>query len=325
MKEIRWGIVAPGHIAHKFAAAMTVVEGSRIESVASRDIRRARDFAGRFSIPRVSPSYADLNADPNIDALYVALPNSLHMDASIPALERGKAVLCEKPLACSAAEGRRMVSAARSGGGFLMEALWTRFLPAFSQAQKVVLAGEIGELRRIEADYSFDIPESADHRLNRQDLGGGTLLDTGVYVLHAAAAFAGMSPDQIQALGRFSESTVDDEVLIQLSYPSMLLAQLSCAIRTEGRRDLRVIGDRGVLEIPAPFIAAQMAVIRSETGERRINEPFDKNGFEYQIREANRCIRRGLTESPRLPLDQSLGVLELIDDVRVQLGGRNAK
>jgi predicted dehydrogenase len=315
VKDIRWGILAPGHIAYKFAAAMSAVGNSRVESVASRDPERARAFAAKFSVPRISEDYEALAADPDIDAVYIASPNACHRDHAVLCLEAGKAVLCEKPLAVTADEAETMAASARSRGVFLMEGLWTRTLPAVLSAARAVRQGEIGSLLRLEADYSFDFPVPGGHRLIEPSLGGGALLDAGVYLLHLARLFAGVPPKEVHAVSSSAPTGVDLQTLIHLEYDSGLLAQLSCGIRVDGRRDLRLIGDRGVLEIAAPLIAAETALIRNDRGERRIDEPHRKNGFEYEIEEANRCIRRGLGESPLVPLDESLEVLRLLTGI----------
>ena len=270
---IRWGIIAPGIIAEQFAAAMTVVKNAKILAVASRSEKRAQKFARKFSIDRIHKSYNDLLADPDIDAVYVASPHTFHAEQTQLCLKHKKAVLCEKPLAVNAGQVRELIKTAKANNVFFMEALWTRFLPAIREAGSHL--SSIGELRRIEADFSFSQPFSEGHRCINPELAGGSLLDLGVYVLNFARIFSGDWPEDSVSMAQIGETGVDLQAALTLKYKSGLIAQLNCGFNFSGTCRAKVYGSTGVIEFPRSFHSAQRAVIRNNLGERVITKsPF---------------------------------------------------
>ena len=317
-KHIRWGIIAPGSIAAQFAAAMTVVKDGEITAIASRSEKRAREFAKKFSIARIHKNYSALAADPDIDAIYVASPHTFHAAQTELCLKHKKAVLCEKPLAVNALQVQQLIETAKVNNVFFMEALWTRFLPAIREAQSHL--SEIGELRRIQADFSFRKSLPVEHRCLNPDLAGGSLLDLGVYVLTFARIFSGDWPEECVSLSQIDETGIDLQAVITLKYKTGLIAQLSCGLTVSGSCTAIVHGSTADLEFPKGFHAAQQAVIRSDRGERVIRQPFNKNGFEYQIEEVHSCLREGKKQSAIMPWDESLKIIEQMDALRAQWG-----
>jgi predicted dehydrogenase len=310
MQTFRWGILAPGAIAGKFAEAVTALPDAVVTAVGSRDLGRAEAFAARHAIPRVYGSYAELVADPDIDAIYVASPHSHHRDHVLLALAAGKPVLCEKPLGASVAHASDMIAAARRANRFLMEALWTRFLPALVTARGWIAAGQIGPLRRLEADFSFRCEWDPASRLLNPALAGGGLLDVGVYVLSLAQWAFGSLPDPAASSAAIGETGVDEQAAMIFQWPDGAQAVLTCGIRTAGTAHARLVGADGSIEIPS-FFNAEEVILHAGGKEERVRTPHLKNGFEYEIAEAMACIRGGLLESPVLPWSDTLRLADV--------------
>ncbi|MGI9256007.1 MAG: Gfo/Idh/MocA family protein [Salinispira sp.] len=315
---VRWGIVAPGHIAEQFASAMTVVKDSELLALASRSKKRAREFSRKFSIPRIHETYEDLAEDPDIDAVYVASPHPFHAEQTILCLRNNTAVLCEKPLAVNAGQARMIIDSARKHNTFFMEAMWTRFLPIMKAVRSH--GDEIGEIQRVQADFSYSVDFSDEHRCMNPELAGGSLLDVGVYVLNFARMFTKDWPEESFSAVHMSRTGVDLQAVMIQRYRSGALAQLSCGIQVPGPCTASIYGSRGTIEFPRGFHAAQSAVIRNDMGERVIKKPFLKNGFEYEIEEVNACIRKGQLESAGMPWSESLRIVEHMDALRAQWG-----
>jgi predicted dehydrogenase len=311
MQTFRWGILAPGHIAEKFAEAVAVIPDAAVTAVGSRDRGRAETFAARHAIPRAYGSYAELVADPDLDAIYVASPHSHHRDGVLLALAAGKPVLCEKPLGATLAHASAMIDAARRSNLFLMEALWTRFLPALATARGWIDAGRIGTLRRLEADFSFRCGWNPESRLLNPALAGGGLLDVGIYVLALAQWAFGSLPDPAASSAAIGETGVDEQAAMIFQWPDGAQAVLTCGVRTSGTAHARLAGTDGSIDIPS-FFDAQEVILHADGKEERIRTPHLKNGFEYEILEAMACIRGGRLESPVLPWRESLRLAEVL-------------
>lgn len=321
MDVIRWGIAGPGRIARKFATDMKAVSEVRVVSVASRSAERGQAFADEVGAERVYDSYQGLAADPEIDAVYVATPHSHHPEPVLACLTAGKAVLCEKPLAATAAAATAMVDRARTRGVFLMEAMWTRFLPVMATVRGWIDGGRIGSVRIIEADFGFRSGWNPESRLLDPALAGGALLDVGIYVLAFARWVAAMPAEETRALGHLGETGVDEQTAIVQRFPGGVLANLCCAVRTGTRHLACIHGTDGRIEIPHFWQADQATLVVGEARET-VSLPLEAGGFEYEIREVGRCLRAGSIESPGMPLAESLELARTMDRVREQLGLR---
>ena len=320
--KFRWGILAPGTIAHKFAAGVKALPDAELVAVGSRTIEKAREFAAKYQIPRAYGSYQELAADAEVDAIYVATPNHLHADAAILCLEHGRAVLCEKPLAGNLEQAEAMVGCARSQRVFLMEAMWTRFLPIMGVVSTWLEQGRIGELRRLECDFSFRCNGNPSARLLNPELGGGGLLDVGIYALAFTSWVFGGLPPRYASLAEIGKTGVDEQAGILLLYPGGEMAVLSCGVRTQGTISVRIAGTEGSIEIPIPFYKAQEAVLKTPQTEIRERRPFLASGYEYEAMEVARCVRGGLLESPAVPLDESLMLTSFMTRLRAEWGVR---
>ena len=324
MSATTWGIIGPGKIANKFAVALTLVDGARLGAVASRDTQKAKDFAAKHGAAKTYDSYAALAADPDIQAIYVATPHGFHAEHSILCLKHGKAVLCEKPLALNAAEVSAMIAAATKHQAFLMEAMWTRFLPLMREIMKRIAAGRIGHIRYIRADFGFPAPFDPAGRLYNMRLGGGSLLDIGIYPLYLCMQLLG-EPQQITAAGRLSPTGSDETCHAILTYDDGASAVISSTLTCHTSLTAEIAGTEGSIRIPTPWYKNdRFEWNRSGEESQTVKLEPMVNGFEYQIAETMRCIELGLIESPHLPHSFSLAMSRTMDTIRHQLGVRYA-
>ncbi len=318
---VRWGVAGPGDIAHRFAADLALVDTARLVAVASRSQRRAEAFADRFDVEHRHKGYESLAADPTVDVVYVATPASRHEHDVLLFLEAGKHVLCEKPFALNAAQAERMVAAARERGLFLMDAMWTRFLPSYRHLVELVGDGAIGEVLLVEADFGFVMPFDPASRLYDPAQGGGALLDLGVYPLQLASLLLG-TPDRVAAVGTLAATGVDDHVAATLGHPGGGLAVAKAALRVPMACTARIAGSAGLIEIPAMMHCPTALNLATASTIQTIDLGWDGDGIRFQVEEVHRCLAAGLTESPAMPLAETVAILATMDSVRAQLGVR---
>lgn len=311
----RWAVIGPGSIAHRFAEALPAVPGAVLHAVASRDLGRAKEFAVRYGAPSAVDSYEAIASDPLVDAVYIATPHPMHCDPAILCLEHHKPVLVEKPMSVNAAFERRMVEASRRNRTFLMEAMWSRFLPATRHVRSLLASGRIGEPRLLTADFSYSDDPAASKRNFQPELAGGGLLDVGIYVMALASMVFGPRPVASSSFARIGETGVDEHAAMQLHYAGGGIASLTCGVRALGSGEARLAGTEGRIELK-PFWRAESVKLVTRTGEETTEFPFDGNGFEYEIREVMDCVRQGRLESLDYPLDESIAIMETMDGFR---------
>jgi predicted dehydrogenase len=318
---IRWGIIGPGNIAHRFAEGIGAVPNAELTAIASRTPERAQAFAEKWGVPTRYATYEDLVSDPEIDAVYVSTPHPFHAPCSLLAIEAGKPVLCEKPFTVNAAEARKVVEAARARGVFVMEAMWTRFFPVMARIREAIGEGEIGEVRLVHADFGFRAGVNPEGRLFSPALAGGGLLDVGVYPISLASMLLG-KPDRVAGLATLGETGVDESAAIALGYPTGALASLTTGVRVNTPHTAFICGTDGSVSIPSPWWVPERATVRRSASSTDFEEPRAASGFEYEIAEAGRCIREGLQESPILPLSETIAIMETMDSLRALWGVR---
>jgi predicted dehydrogenase len=322
-ETFRWGVAGPGGIATRFAEAMRFVGDGEIAAVASRSIERADAFADRFAVPTRYGDYESLAGDPDVDVVYVATPHSRHEADTISFVEAGKHVLCEKPFALNARQARRMVDAARARGVFLMEAMWSRFLPAYRALAEVLEEGRIGEPLLVEADFGFRMPVMPEHRLFDRQLGGGALLDLGIYPVQLCSLVLG-PPDRVAADGVVGETGVDEQVAAVLHHAGGALGVVKAAVRVSMACAARISGSDGWIDLP-PFMHCPDSItvtggLGGPGGADRIDGAYEGDGLRFQIAEVHRCLAEGLTESEVMPLDETVTIARTLDAVRARLG-----
>lgn len=294
---------------------------AELVAVGSRSAEAAGRFAERYGIGRAYGSWRDLADDPDIDIVYVATPHSAHHAATAVCLDAGKAALVEKAFTLNVAQAEDLVARARRAGVLLMEAMWTRTLPAVRGMLARIEAGAIGTPTVVTADFGLSSDFGPTHRLRAPELGGGALLDLGVYPVSFAHFVLG-APDTIRAAGRLTPEGVDETAGILLGYPSGAVATLSCSIVADTPRTASVTGTEGRVELARGFFAPHgFRLYRGDTVEEVVAEPTGR-GYVHEAAEAMRCLRAGETESPLVPLTDTLSVLRTLDAVRAQLGVR---
>jgi len=318
---VRWGVAGPGGIAASFAEGMRMVDGGTIVAVASRATDRARAFADRFDVARAYGNYEDLAADDDVDAVYIATPHSRHATDSLLYIRAGKHVLCEKPFTLNAAQAREVVAAAREQDRFVMEAMWTRFLPSYRVLSDVLEEGRIGDPLLVEADFGFRSPIDPTNRHFDLEQGGGALLDLGIYPVQLCFLVLG-PPDAVVAEGHVGETGVDEQVAAVMRHDRGTLGVVKAAIRTPMACTARIGGTDGTIDLPAFMHCPDHITVRDPSGEERIDAPWEGQGLRFQVDEVHRCLDAGLLESPRMPLDESVAIAETLDAIRAQIGVR---
>jgi predicted dehydrogenase len=321
MTPFRWGILSTGRIAGVFATGLASLPDAELVAVGSRSTASAAAFAERFHVPRAYASYDELVADPDIDAIYIATPHSSHAEDALRAIAAGKAVLCEKPFTINATEAATVVAAARARGVFVMEAMWTRFLPVFVAIREQIAAGRIGEVRLLSADFGFRTAVNPASRLFDPALGGGALLDVGVYCVSLASMLFG-PPTGIQSLANLGSTGVDEQAAILLGHASGAMALLATATRTDTPHEATILGTAGMIRVAAPWWAARAYRITVDGVTEDCALPPLGNGYAHEAAEVARCVRAGLTESPIMPLDETIAIMRTLDALRAQWGLR---
>lgn len=318
---IGWAIVGTGRIAARFAGSLARSKDARLAAVVSRDAGRATAFAAAQGAPEahccIDP--AEAATPPGVQAAYIATPHSEHHVAALAALHAGKAVLCEKPMTLNARDTGALVTVARARGVFLMEAMWTRCLPAVRQVQAWVREGRIGEPRLVSAGFGFG-GTGHPHRLTDPTLGGGALLDVGVYPIAYAMMVYGAEPATITGCARLGPTGVDEVASISLAFPGGGLAALNCAYVAETDKTLRIHGTRGSISSDL-FWRATSARLEptAEPVDTFYEEPL-VDGFDHQLAEVHRCLRAGLLQSPLMTWEDSLALARTTDTLRRQWG-----
>lgn len=316
MTLYHWGILGLGRIAHKFASDLSLLPNAVLYAAGSRDMARAASFAQQHRIPHYFDCYEAFAACEGLDIAYIATPHSGHIDAALLCLERGIPVLCEKPLALNRQEAQRMADAARANQTFLMEAIWTRFMPVTLQLMAWLEQGLIGEVKAVKADFGFHSPYDPASRLFNPDLGGGALLDIGIYPVFLALLVLGV-PDKIQAATSFGPSGVDEDTGIIFSYDSGAMAHLHANIRYQTPVEAVIYGELGQIYLHSRWHHAPRISLKLNQGQ--ITEQsfeYPGSGYQFEATEVMRCLDKGLTESPLLPMSFSLTLMDLLDQVR---------
>lgn len=315
----RWGILATGGIAARFAADLRHVPDAELVAVGSRSMDAARSFADRFGVPRAHGSWAALAADDQVDVVYVATPHAAHDVAALACIEAGRAVLVEKPLTLDRASAAALVDAADAAGVFLMEAMWTRCNPVIRRLVDLVRDGAIGEPVAVQADFGIVGPFPPEHRLRAAALGGGAILDLGIYPVTMAHLVLG-APDRIRAWGHLGPEGTDESTGMVFGYASGAVATLTCTIMGETPVNATITGTAGRIEVPGFFSTDRFTLVRPGAEPELFAAPHDGDGYQFEAIEVQRCLAEGRRESPLVPHATTLEVMSILDEVRAQVG-----
>ena len=331
MSEFGWALVGPGKIANRFAEAVGHLPETRLVAVHGRDATRAEAFAQAWSSDgSVAAVFKDLDAmlaSDSVDGVYIATPHAFHGPVVRRCLEAGKPVLCEKPLVVNARLANELVALSRQRGVFLMEALWTRFLPVYATVKDWLSSQAIGEIRGLQSSFCFNVPFNPATRHFDPAQAGGALLDIGIYNLTmtqwALQAAFGACPElkSIAATGIVGPTGVDHRIAASLEFSGGLVSQFQCGFDGQADNTLRIFGERGVITVAARFWESTSATLqRPDQPPETVHRPFRINGFEGEIEEAMRCIARGDIESPVIPHADTLTIAGWMDRIRAMLG-----
>jgi predicted dehydrogenase len=317
MKKIRWGILSTGNIAGSFTEDICHVLDAEVVAVGSRNQASADAFGQKYSIPNRHPSYESLANDSDVDVIYIATPHVFHAENSILCMEAKKAVLCEKAFSIHAGEAKKMIQTARKNNVFLMEALVTRHFPVIHQVLDWIKDGMIGEVRIVQADRCIRGEFTTESRGLNPTLGGGSLLDLGIYVIGFSSMIYGHAPKKSTGFGFIGNQGSDEQGASLLEYENGALAVLTFALRTTTVNDAYIYGTEGYIKIPDLFAVPNKATLHRDGNTKiEFTEPILGNGLHYQVKEVHRCLREGLLESPRMLLKESLQIMETMDTIR---------
>jgi predicted dehydrogenase len=320
---LRWGILGTGGIADTFATDLMSTDSGIVAAVGSRSQQSADRFAGKHGVARAHPSYESLVADPEIDVVYVATPHPMHRDNAILALEAGKPVLVEKPFTMNAAEAREIVAVAREKQLFAMEAMWTRFLPHVGVVRDWLSQGVLGEIVTVSADHGQWFAEDPEFRLFAPALGGGALLDLGIYPVSFASMVLG-APDRIVSIGDPAFTGVDAQTSMLFGYASGAQAVLTCTLRAKSPTTASIVGTDARIEIDGDFYApASLRLIPRVGDATLVASDHQGRGLRHQADEVARRLAAGKLESPVMSLDETVSIMETMDTVLAQTADRS--
>jgi len=331
-------VLGTGSVARLLAADMRLVRDARLVAVGSRSAERARAFAAEFGVPRAHDAYEALIGDREVDVVYVATLNTLHREHAVASLAAGKGVLCEKPFTMDAGEAREVQLAAQRAGSFCMEAMWMRFAPAVRELQRLLEAGAIGKLESVATSLGFPVSPDPRHRIFDPEVGGGTLLDLGVYPVSLCSALLG-APEGVTARATIGGSGVDEEVTTELTYRNGVRASIATSVRERLANDATVTGSGGRLHLAAPLYFPRSLTLEPQDpaaqpgrgawheglrglmgmprGARALElPPIAGSGYQYQVQEVMDCLASGRVESDIIPLAESVSVMQTMDEIR---------
>lgn len=319
-KQIRWGIIGPGKIANALAHDLQYVNDARLYAIASRDFDRAEQFRQRYNAEKAYGSYEALAADAAVDVVYIATPHPFHAELSLMCLEAGKAVLCEKPMGMSAVQVGQMIQKAKDKNVFLMEGIWTRFIPATAKLLELLEERAIGDVVSLHADFGFRAEWNPNGRLFNKALGGGALLDIGIYPLYLSVLTLGV-PSNIKASGIITETGVDGYNATLLEYSLGKTAVLESTFLADTPIEAHFYGTDGHIKLHSRFHhATEISVFRKNERIQHFNLPYKGKGYVHEIEEVQRCVQNCRNESPLLPHAKSLQLATIMDEIRQQMG-----
>jgi dihydrodiol dehydrogenase / D-xylose 1-dehydrogenase (NADP) len=314
----RWGIVGAGRVAHKFADALKHIEDAKLQVVASTSSKRAKDFAQQYSIPEYFDNYEQLFSNNTVDIVYVATTHNFHCKNTLDALKAQKHVLCEKPMAVNASQVKQMVNSAQSNNVFLMEAMWTRFLPMMNEVREIIKKGTIGQPQSLYVDFGIKRNFDLQNRLYNPDLAGGALLDLGVYCLALASMIFGR-PNNISSIIKMADTGVDERSTVIFEYDNAKVAVLFQALDLETPKKALIVGTEGSIRLHSTWLSGSDYTLKLNNGtEKRYKVDTHENGFIYQIMAVHESLNAGKTQCDIMSLDETLTIAETMDALRSQ-------
>lgn len=316
---IKWGIIGPGTIANAFAKEISNTETGELIAIFGRNENKAKAFAKQYNVDKYYDNLDEFLNNKEIDAVYIATPHSHHMEFAIKCIKSNKHVLCEKPFSYNKKTSAEVLSLAKENNVFIMEALWTLFLPAINKAKSWIDEGKIGKVKMITANFGFSSEEDINSRLYNIDMAGGALLDVGIYPILLSNFIMNDIPEVINATATMTNTNVDESDIITLKYKNNALASLTCSIKTDTDNTAVIYGEYGKIIIPL-FWMAKSATLCTNNEEIVFEDSYDGTGYLYEIIEANNCIINNQLESNVASHDTTLALAEIMDEIRSQIG-----
>lgn len=319
-RTVKWGIMGPGGISANFASELKHAPGAELVAVGGRSKEKAEAFAAKFGVPGAYGSCEELANDPEVEIVYIGTLHPVHKENALTLLRAGKSILCEKPFTINASEAKEIAALAREKGAFAMEAMWTRYLPVVRQAREWLRSGAIGEVKLLKAEFGFDGGWNPQGRLLNREMGGGALLDAGIYPVSFASMVFGRQPSRIQSTVRIGETGVDEQFSLLFDYEDGAVASLHSGVRLDMTNDAWIYGTKGKIYVP-DFLRAKEATL-FVNGEEPVTVRDDRSfvGHAFQAIEAMNCLREGRKESGEMPLGETVELMETLDAIRAQWG-----
>jgi predicted dehydrogenase len=320
-KNYNWAVLGCGKIAKKFSNDLKLLPNANLYAAASRDLQKAKDFADETGFEKAYGSYEEMASDPNVDVVYVATPHSHHHEHTLLCLNHKKAVLCEKSFAINKNEAEEMVACAKQNNTFLMEAFWTMFQPSFTKAMEIVKSGELGNLKIVRSDFAFNAPFDENRRLYNVNLGGGSLLDIGIYPVFAALTSLG-KPDSIKTLAEFASTGSEESISMIFKYKSGEMANLTSSFAGFSPTQTEYWFEKGYMVLNPKWHAPTNITVWKDGGEVQTfpSEHKEGTGYQYEAAHVMDCLDTGKIESDKMPWQLSLDLMETLDRVRIDAG-----
>lgn len=320
-KIYNWAVLGCGKIARKFSNDLKLLPNAKLYAAAARDFSKASDFKNELGFEIAYGSYAEMVSDPNVDVVYIATPHSHHFEHAMLCLTHKKAVLCEKAFAINKKEAEKMVDCARENNVFLMEAFWTMFQPSFTKAMEILNSGELGELKQMRSDFAFNAPFDETKRLYNTKLGGGSLLDIGIYPVFAALTSLG-KPQILKTFADFSPTGAEESISMIFRYNNGKMANLQSSLGSYSPTQTEYYCEKGYLVLNPRWYAPTNITVWKEGGEvQKIHSGHDEGwGYQYEAKHVMECMDAGLLESPKMTWQHSLDLMETLDRIRMDAG-----
>ena len=319
-QSIKWGIIGLGNIAHKFASDLLLVKGAQLVAVASRDANKAKQFAKKYSSANSYSSYEELVNDSNVDVVYIATPHIFHFENTMMCLKANKSVLCEKAFGMNSSEVRTMIAEASNRKLFLMEALWTRFIPATEKLLSLLENKTIGDINYIRADFGFIADKNPERRLYNRELGGGSLLDIGIYPVYLSLLLLGV-PNSFKASVKMSNQEIDIFCGLLFDYEGGEKAILESTFEANTPVEAYIYGDKGSIKMHRNFHhTKKLSISRTDRPQEKLNIDYVGNGYFHEIEEVMSCLKDSKLESDKMPHSMSIALIETLDMIRNRIG-----
>lgn len=320
LKTIKWGVFGPGWISSKFVKDLKFAEGAELVAVGGRNLEKAEEFTRTYGIPRAYGSVEELAQDPDVDIVYVGTLHTVHKENTLALLKGGKSVICEKPFTMNEAEAAEMIAAAREHGVFLMEAMWTRYLPPIKKVREWLADGRIGEVRLLKADFGFNMGWHPDSRLLDPAKGGGALLDAGIYPISFASMVFGEQPEVIASSASIGKTGVDEQFSLLFQYSGGRSAVLNGAVQVAMVNDAYIYGTKGHIHVPNFLFGKSASLHVAGEEPEHYEDGREAEGYAFEAEEAMNALREGKLESSIMPLDETQAIMGTLDEIRKQWG-----